>query len=355
MSEFDNKTIVVTGGTGSIGQVLIGQLLSGKYGRPKKIIIFSRDESKQYAMRVAYQRKHGNPQNGAMIHPMADLLEYRIGDVRDFHPICSVLRLADVVIHAAAMKQVPSCEYHPYEAVQTNVLGAENIVRAIVELQLPIETVVSVSTDKAAKPVNVMGMTKALQERIFIAANLSSPHTRFVCVRFGNVLASRGSVIPLFREQIRNGGPVTITSEAMTRFLLPLERAVETIVWAVSHAERGEIIVPKVPAASVINIAKSMIEQRRIPIQVTGIRPGEKIHETMVSEEEANRTLDRGEYYAIQPMLPELNTRQVPMATLHREYISSASVMSLPETYVLLQKYQLLIGSEAEQTDELLR
>jgi UDP-glucose 4-epimerase len=346
MSLFQDKVVVVTGGTGSVGQVLTTQLLSGIYGQPKKVIIFSRDESKQHAMRVAYQRKGKEVTN---------LMEFRIGDVRDFHSVSAVLRHAHLVIHTAAMKQVPSCEYFPYEAVQTNITGAENIVRAIHELQLPVEAVVSVSTDKAAKPVNVMGMTKALQERIFIAANILSPQTRFVCVRFGNVLASRGSVIPLFREQIQNGGPVTVTSEAMTRFLLPLDRAVETIVWTMNHASRGEIIVPKVPAARMINVAQALIDNRDIAIQVTGIRPGEKTHEMMVSEEEAGRTLDRGNYYAIQPMLPELIIEQENTSFLQQEYISSAAVMTLAETHEMLYKNCLLIEQDVEETGELLR
>jgi UDP-glucose 4-epimerase len=345
MSLFQDKVVVITGGTGSVGQVLTTQLLSGIYGQPKKVIVFSRDESKQHAMRVAYQRKGKS---------VTHLLEFRIGDVRDFHSVSSVLRPADLVIHTAAMKQVPSCEYFPYEAVQTNITGAENIVRAIHELQLPVEAVVSVSTDKAAKPVNVMGMTKALQERIFIAANILSPQTRFFCVRFGNVLASRGSVIPLFREQIRNGGPVTVTSEAMTRFLLPLERAVETIVWAANHASRGEIIVPKVPAARVMDVAQALIGNRDIAIQVTGIRPGEKTHEMMVSEEEADRTLDRGNYYAIQPMLPELITEQHNASFLQQEYVSSDAVITLAQTQEMMHENRLLIEQDVEERGELI-
>lgn len=306
-------------------------------------------------MRVKYQRKAKEATNEELNEREATFLEFRIGDVRDFHSVCSVLRQADVVFHAAAMKQVPSCEYHPYEAVQANITGAENIVRAIHELQLPAEIVVSVSTDKASKPVNVMGMTKALQERIFIAANLTSPQTRFVCVRFGNVLASRGSVIPLLLEQIRNGGPVTVTTEHMTRFLLPLERAVETIVWAANHASQGEIIVPKVPATRMIDVALALIGKRNITIQVTGIRPGEKTHEIMVSEEEAGRTVDRGNYYAIQPMLPELIPKTHRTSFLHQAYISSASVISLAETCEMMHENRLLIEQDVGEREELIR
>src|SRR3972149_12219877 len=229
MSYFDNKVVLITGGTGSLGKVLTKRLLSGSDGLPKKIIIFSRDEAKQHFMRVEYQKKAKNPTDEVIYNNFRSLLEFRIGDVRDFHSIASALRGVDIVINAAALKQVPSCEYFPHEAVQTNIGGPENILRAISEHNLPVDTVVGVSTDKACKPINVMGMTKALQERIFISGNITYPKTRFVCVRYGNVLASRGSVIPLFHEQIKNGGPVTITTKEMTRFLLPLNRAVDTV------------------------------------------------------------------------------------------------------------------------------
>ena len=207
--------------------------------------------------------------------------------MRDFHSLAAVLRDADVVFNAAALKQVPTCEYFPYQAVSTNIGGPENIVRAIQEHHLPIETVVGISTDKACKPVNVMGMTKAIQERIFIQANMRCPQTRFICVRYGNVLASRGSVIPFFHEQIRNGGPVTITTSDMTRFLLSLDEAVDTIFAAFRRAGRGETYIPRVPSAKVTDIAAALIGDRPIQTIITGIRPGEKIHEILVSEEEA--------------------------------------------------------------------
>jgi UDP-glucose 4-epimerase len=285
----------------------------------------------------------------SIYHNFERLLEFRIGDVRDYHSVCAVLKHANIVVNAAALKQVPSCEYFPYEAVQTNIAGAENIVRAIREYSLPVETVVGVSTDKACKPVNVMGMTKAMQERIFIAANITVPETRFICVRYGNVLASRGSVIPLFHEQIRNGGPVTITTEEMTRFLLPLERAVDTIVFAVQQARAGETIVPKVPAASMVNVAKALIGDRNITVTVTGIRPGEKVHEIMVSDEEAWRAFDRGDYYAIKPMLPELVHEEESKASLPKEYSSADTVLDLAGTHQLLKQYNLLVEQEVEE------
>jgi UDP-glucose 4-epimerase len=354
MAIFDNKTVVVTGGTGSLGKVLTKRLLSGSAGTPKKIIIFSRDEAKQHFMRVEYQKKK-NVTDEVIYHNFEQLLEFRIGDVRDYHSICSALKNADIVINGAALKQVPTCEYFPFEAVQTNIAGAENIVRAIRDHDLKVETVVGISTDKACKPVNVMGMTKALQERIFIAANITVPDTRFICVRYGNVLASRGSVIPLFHEQIKNGGPVTITTEDMTRFLLPLEQAVDTILAALQKASTGETFVPKVPASRIVDVAKALIGNRDIKIVTTGIRPGEKVHEIMVSDEEAWRTFVSDEYYAIKPMLPELVNDEIGGQSLDKEYSSGDSLLNLDETRELLQRYNLLVEHEIRGNGELLR
>src|SRR5918993_1375178 len=240
MKPFEGRRILITGGTGSLGKVLIRRLLAGEMGLPAKVIVFSRDEAKQHFMRVEYQNDSPAPTDEIIYHNFERLLEFRIGDVREFSSLAAALRDADFVINASALKQVPTCEYFPFEAVRTNIGGAENIVRAIQEHRIPIDTVVGVSTDKACKPVNTMGMTKAIQERIFIQANMRCPGTRFVCVRYGNVLASRGSVIPLFHEQIRRGGPVTITTMEMTRFLLSLDDAVDTIFAAVSSGHPGD-------------------------------------------------------------------------------------------------------------------
>ena len=355
MALFDNKTVVVTGGTGSMGKVLVKRLLSGSAGIPEKIIIFSRDEAKQHFMRVEYQQKK-TVTDEVIYHNFEQLLEFRIGDILDYHAVCSVLKRADIVINGAALKQVPACEYFPFEAVQTNVVGAENIVRAIRENDLKVESVVGVSTDKACKPVNVMGMTKSLQERIFITANITAPETRFVCVRYGNVLASRGSVIPLFHEQIKNGVPVTITTDEMTRFLMPLERAVDTILAALEHALPGETFVPKVPAARIIDVAKALIADRDIEMVVTGIRPGEKIHEILVSGEEACRTYACGEYLSIKPMLPELVKDNDQKQPLNEEYSSGDSLLTLAEVTELLLKFNLMTGKVfAQQEDDFLR
>lgn len=349
-----DKTILVTGGTGSLGKVLIKRLLTGEMGCPKKIIVFSRDEAKQHFMRMEYLNRAAATDE-VIYNNFKRMLEFRIGDVRDFHSVSRALRGVDVVFNTAALKQVPSCEYFPFEAVLTNITGPENIVRAIREQNLPIDTVVGISTDKACKPVNVMGMTKAVQERIFIQANLDCPNTRFICVRYGNVLASRGSVIPLFHDQILNGGPVTITTPEMTRFLLSLDQAVDTIFAAVRYASRGETYIPRVPSAKVTDIAATLIGDRPIRMTVTGIRPGEKIHEILVSEEEAHRTISRGKYYVIQPILPELRGEADFGPALGVEYSSADNLMTRDELRDELHRHGLLLDDLEKNKGELIR
>jgi len=325
--EYEGKRILVTGGTGSLGQVLVRRLLSGVNGTPAKIIVFSRDEAKQHYMRLSFQNQR-NATDDIIYHNFEQCLEFRIGDVRDYHSVAAALRDTDIVFSAAALKQVPTCEYFPWEAVRTNVEGAENIVRAIREFDLPIETVVGISTDKACKPVNVMGMTKAIQERVYIQGNMRCPQTRFICVRYGNVLASRGSVIPLFLEQIAAGGPVTITTNDMTRFLLTLDDAVDTIFAAVRHAAPGETYIPRPPSARIVDLAEALIAGADIPIRVTGIRPGEKIHEILISDEESYRTVHGSEgYYALRPMLPEVAGDETVTPVIHAEYSSADNLM----------------------------
>lgn len=347
---FDGKRILITGGTGSLGKTLTKHLLTGTYGTPSKIIIFSRDEAKQHFMRVAYSTKK-NPTDEIIYDNFRRLLEFRIGDVRDPASVSRAIRGTNIVINAAALKQVPSCEYFVEEACQTNVIGAANIVRAIEENDLPIGTVVGVTTDKACLPVNAMGMTKALQERIFISGNITCPKTRFICARYGNVLASRGSVIPLFHEQIAAGGPVTITTEDMTRFLLPLSHAVTTIAMAVEHGHPGETYIPKIPAAKITDIANALIGNRNIKIKVIGIRPGEKIHELMISHEEGMRAYDRGDFYAIAPMLPELQ-REEKGPPRAKSYSSNDSVMTCEETKTLLCRHKLMIDDDRTGIDD---
>ena len=348
-----DKRVVVTGGTGSLGKVLVKRLLTGELGIPRQITIFSRDEAKQHSMRLAFQNLRA-PTDEVIYHNFEQLLQFRIGDVRDLHSVSTVLRDADVVFNAAALKQVPSCEYFPFEAVQTNIVGAENIIRAIREHRLPVQTVIGVSTDKACKPVNVMGMTKAVQERLFVRANLDMADTRFVCVRYGNVLASRGSVIPLFHEQIRRGGPVTITTTDMTRFLLSLEQAVDTVFAAVKEGTPGETYIPRVPSAMVTDVAKALIGERDVQVAVTGIRPGEKVHEILVSEEEAHRTIERGEYYVIKPMLPELRSADDTPNPIGQEYSSADNVMSCDAVAELLKNHKLMIDDRFVYEEDML-
>ncbi len=350
------KRILVTGGTGSMGKTFVRRVLTGELGLPRKVIVFSRDEAKQHDMRMAYLNQKATTDE-VIFRNFMNVLEFRIGDVRDYAAVCSAVRDADIVINAAALKQVPSCEYFPGEAILTNCMGALNIVRAIEQNHYPVRTVVAISTDKACKPVNVMGMTKSLQERVIVAANVLNPDTRFIGVRYGNVLASRGSVIPLFHEQILNGRPVTITSPQMTRFLLSLNQAVDTVFAALKSAKPGEIYVPNAPSATVMNIANALIGSRKIPTRVTGIRPGEKMHEIMVSEEEIHHCVKRGAYYAITPMLPELTGGKRPQPNaLKHEFSSANNILSLAGTVSLLKKHKLMVGMGSPREDgELLR
>ena len=351
----DGKIIVVTGGTGSMGKTIVRRMLSGEKGTPRKIIVMSRDEAKQHDMRMSYLHKLVATDE-VIYRNFMNVLEFRIGDVRNYADVCSAIKGADIVINAAALKQVPACEYFPVQAVMTNCMGPANIVRAIEENDYPVKTVVAISTDKACKPINVMGMTKSLQERIIITANILNPKTRFICVRYGNVLASRGSVIPLFHDQIRNGGPVTITVPEMTRFLLSLNQAVDTVFAALKEAKRGETYVPNAPATSIFNIAQALIGDRPIKIKNTGIRPGEKIHEIMVSEEEAHHCVRRGDYYAILPMLPELLDVKSHRNALEKEFSSADTVLNLVKTTALLKKHKLMVtDGNLLQSEELLR
>lgn len=331
----ENKRILVTGGTGSLGQTLVRRLLTGEMGRPAKVTVYSRDEAKQHYMRLAFMDRKAATDE-VIYENSRQLLNFRIGDVRDYPALCAALRETDVVFNAAALKQVPTCEYSPFEAVQTNIYGAQNLVRAIGENRLPVEAVVGISTDKACKPVNVMGLTKALQERVLLEANRDCPETKFVCVRYGNVIASRGSIVPLFVEQIRRGGPVTITLREMTRFLLSLDRAVDTVFAALRHGRRGETFIPQVPSARVVDVARALIGDREeIEMVFTGIRPGEKIHEIMVSEEEIYRTDEREGYYVIHSILPDLRNGDFE-PVLKGEYSSADNNLDIPALRNLL-------------------
>lgn len=335
MLNLEGKRILVTGGTGSLGQTLVGRLLTGEMGKPARITVYSRDEAKQHYMRLDFLHKK-TATDDVIYENSQDVLNFRIGDVRDYPALLAALRDADVVFHAAALKQVPSCEYFPFEAVQTNIFGAQNVARAVRENNLPVETVVGISTDKACKPINVMGMTKALQERVLLEANRDCPQTNFMCVRYGNVIASRGSIVPLFVEQIRKNQPITVTLEEMTRFLLSLNKAVDTVFAAIKDGRRGETFVPQVAAAKITDVARALMGEKDLPIIYTGIRPGEKVHEIMVSEEECFRTVERGDYYAILPVLPELRDEKDFTPALNGEYSSKDKNISVEELKTLL-------------------
>ena len=331
----ENKRILVTGGTGSLGQTLVRRLLTGELGRPAKITVYSRDEAKQHYMRLDYMHRKAATDD-VIYQNSQDLLSFRIGDVRDYPALTSALRDADIVFHAAALKQVPSCEYFPFEAIQTNIVGAANVVRAIRENDLKVEKVIGISTDKACKPINVMGMTKALQERVLIEANRDSNGTSYMCVRYGNVIASRGSIVPLFVEQVQKGETITITLPEMTRFLLSLDHAVDTVFEALVKGKSGQTFVPKVRAANIVDLAKAIMGDKELPIKYTGIRPGEKVHEIMVSEEECYRTIEQGDYYVILPVLPELRDGADFVQALENEYSSRDNNISISELRELL-------------------
>lgn len=281
----DGKRILITGGTGSFGHQMLIELL--KYN-PERVTIFSRDEDKQHNMRQEFTDGR---------------VSFRIGDVRDYERLVEVTRNIDVIFHAAALKQVPYTEFHPQEAVKTNILGAYNVLRAAITNSVP--KIVAISTDKAVKPVNAMGMSKALQEKILTAT--AGPHDGTVVsvVRYGNVLGSRGSVVPYFKAKLQNGQPLPVTHPEMTRFLLTLPQAVELVLYAVSNARGGETFVRKAPACKIIDLAQVM--SRAItgrsdwPINIVGVRPGEKLHEVLVSEEERWRTVDEGNFFVIRP------------------------------------------------------
>lgn len=277
------KSILVTGGTGSFGQAFVRTVLK-RYPNVARLVIYSRDELKQYEM--------------AQKFPADGPVRYFIGDVRDADRLRRALERIDVVIHAAALKQVPAAEYNPFECIKTNVLGAQNLIEACMDTQ--VHRVVALSTDKAAAPINLYGATKLASDKLFIAANNISGHRdlRFSVVRYGNVMGSRGSVIPFFLAN-RSKGVLPITDEAMTRFNITLQEGVDMVLWAIENAMGGEIFVPKIPSYRIGDVAKAVGPECETPI--VGIRPGEKIHEEMITESDSMNTIDIGDYYAILP------------------------------------------------------
>jgi len=280
--EWKNKVILVTGGTGSFGKKFI-ELMLAEY-QPAKLIVFSRDELKQHEMRA-----------GGFDHPK---LRYFIGDVRDQMRLKRAMHGVDIVVHAAALKQVPACEYNPMEAVKTNILGSSNVVEAA--LDAGVQKVMALSTDKAVNPVNLYGATKLASEKLFIQSNTyaAGTATRFSCVRYGNVVGSRGSVIPIFIKQ-RQNGQLTITDERMTRFWLTLEQGVRFVVHSIEQMRGGEVFVPKIPSTRIIDLAKVIAPDASF--NVIGIRPGEKLHEVLINEDEARTTIELEDMYVVQP------------------------------------------------------
>lgn len=288
MSLFKNKTLLITGGTGSFGNAVLNRFLNTDIG---EIRIFSRDEKKQDDMRHEFQAK---------MPEVAEKISFYIGDVRDLQSVKNAMHDVDYIFHAAALKQVPSCEFFPIEAVKTNVLGTENVLTAAIDEG--VETVICLSTDKAAYPVNAMGTSKAMMEKVIVAKSRTTKTTKICCTRYGNVMCSRGSVIPLWIDQIRNGNPITLTEPTMTRFIMSLEEAVDLVLFAFENGEPGDILVQKAPACTIQTQAEAVCELfggKKEDIKIIGIRHGEKMYETLLTNEECAHAIDMGNFYRV--------------------------------------------------------
>ena len=296
---FTNKTLLITGGTGSFGNAVLNRFLDTEIG---EIRIFSRDEKKQDDMRHEYQAKYPE---------LSNKIKFYIGDVRDLQSVKNAMNGVDYIFHAAALKQVPSCEFFPIEAVKTNVMGTDNVLTAAIEAG--VKKIICLSTDKAAYPVNAMGTSKAMMEKVVVAKSrtVSPEKTSICCTRYGNVLCSRGSVVPLWIEQIRAGEPITVTASDMTRFVMSLEEAVELVVFAFNNAESGDIMVQKAPACTIEVLAKAVKElfdkENKTEIKVIGIRHGEKMYETLLTNEECANAIDMGDFYRVPADKRDLN------------------------------------------------
>ena len=288
MSLFTGKTLMITGGTGSFGNAVLNRFLKTDIG---EIRIFSRDEKKQDDMRHEFQAK---------MPEVADKIKFYIGDVRDLQSVKGAMHGVDYIFHAAALKQVPSCEFFPMEAVRTNVIGTDNVLTAAIEEG--VECVICLSTDKAAYPINAMGITKAIEEKVSVAKSRMSVKTKICCTRYGNVMCSRGSVIPLWIDQIKSGNPITITEGSMTRFIMSLEEAVDLVLFAFEHGENGDLLIQKAPACTIQTQAEAVCELfggKKEDIKVIGIRHGEKMYETLLTNEECAKAVDMGNFYRV--------------------------------------------------------
>lgn len=296
MSVFEDKVLMITGGTGSFGNAVLNRFLRTDIG---EIRIFSRDEKKQDDMRHEYQAKYPD---------VANKIKFYIGDVRNKSTLKYAMQGVDYVFHAAALKQVPSCEFFPMEAVKTNVIGTDNTLDAAIDAG--VKCVICLSTDKAAYPINAMGITKAIEEKIAVAKSRYSGKTKICCTRYGNVMCSRGSVIPLWIDQIRNGNPITLTEPQMTRFIMSLEEAVDLVLFAFEHGQNGDILVQKAPACTIQTQAEAVCELfggRKEDIKVIGIRHGEKMYETLLTKEECAKAEDMGNFYRVPADNRDLN------------------------------------------------
>ena len=285
---FQGKTLLITGGTGSFGNAVLNRFLTTDIA---EIRVFSRDEKKQDDMRHEFQAK---------LPEAAGKIKFYIGDVRDLASVKSAMVGVDYVFHAAALKQVPSCEFFPMEAVRTNVMGTDNVLTAAIEAG--VESVICLSTDKAAYPINAMGITKALEEKVAVAKSRTSGKTRICCTRYGNVMCSRGSVIPLWIDQIKNGQPITVTEPSMTRFIMSLEEAVDLVLFAFEHGQNGDLFIQKAPACTIQTQAEAVCELfggKKEDIRVIGIRHGEKLYETLLTNEECAKAEDMGDFYRV--------------------------------------------------------
>lgn len=287
MSLFEGKTLLITGGTGSFGNAVLNGFLTTDIG---EIRIFSRDEKKQDDMRHEFQAKFPD---------YSDKVQFYIGDVRDLASVKNAMHGVDYIFHAAALKQVPSCEFFPLEAVKTNVIGTDNVLTAAIEEG--VKTVICLSTDKAAYPVNAMGTSKAMMEKVIVAKSRTTKTTKICCTRYGNVMCSRGSVIPLWIEQIKAGNPITVTEPKMTRFIMSLEEAVDLVIFAFEHGMSGDILVQKAPACTIETLAKAVIElfDPGHEMKIIGIRHGEKKYETLLTNEECAHAIDLGKFYRV--------------------------------------------------------
>lgn len=288
MSLFKGKTLMITGGTGSFGNAVLNRFLKTDIG---EIRIFSRDEKKQDDMRHDFQ---------ARMPEVADKIKFYIGDVRDLQSVRAAMPGVDYIFHAAALKQVPSCEFFPMEAVRTNVIGTENVLTAAIEEG--VESVICLSTDKAAYPINAMGITKAIEEKVAVAKSRMSGKTKICCTRYGNVMCSRGSVIPLWIDQIKQGNLITLTEPSMTRFIMSLEEAVDLVLFAFEHGENGDLLIQKAPACTIQTQAEAVCELfggKKEDIKVIGIRHGEKMYETLLTNEECAKAIDMGNFYRV--------------------------------------------------------